>query len=82
MREPYETLLGQYRDHWALWPFLEGDDPEFENIITSSAYCACSSGEQVMLRVAHLVWDTNNFANLDERNRSRVLVALAGVLAS
>ena len=82
MREPYETLLGQYRDHWALWPFLEGDIPDFGGIFQSNAFAVCSHGEQVMLRVAQALRNGDrqasiaDLAGLDEDNRRRVVEAL------
>lgn len=83
MREPYETLLGQYRDHWALWRFLEGDTPDFVGMAASDLLGSLSTGELVMCNVALAFWNGDRAARiadlaiLDDVNRRRVIEALA-----
>lgn len=83
MREPYETLLGQYHDHWFLWAFLQGDVPDFWPIIQNHAFEALSAGEQTMVMVALAFWNGDESASvadllrkLDTGSRARVLAAL------
>ena len=82
MREPFETLLGQYRDHWFLWPFLEGDIPDFAGIAAADPLGVLSSGELIMCQIALALWNGDRSARiadlavLDAENRGRVLVAL------
>lgn len=82
MREPYESLLGQYRSHWHLWPFLEGEDPDFVGIAASDPLGKLSSGELIMCQIALAFWNGDraariaDLANLDRSNRRRVCDAL------
>lgn len=83
MIEPYETLLGQYRQHWLLWPFLEGDLPDFAGIAACDCLGALSAGELAMLHVALAFWNGDRTARLsdvlitiDTSNRARVIAAL------
>lgn len=84
MREPYETLLGQYRgDHWFLWRFLEGDLPDFAGIAAADAGLGrLSKGELLMVNVALAFWNGDDTAKvadlaiLDEDNFHRVIRAL------
>lgn len=82
MREPYETLLGCYRDHWLLWPFLDGDVPDWSGIMGAGPLGQLSSGEVIVLHVALAVWNGDrtariaDLAGLDESTRRRVLDAL------
>jgi len=89
VREPYETLLGQYRDHWALWPFLEGDIPDWGGMARGDVLQYLSSGETVMIGVALAFWNGNRDVTvadllrvLDEKNRRRVVLALASTVVS
>jgi len=84
MNEPYETLLGQYRDHWLLWQFLQDDTPDWVGIANCGRLESLSMGELVMLHVAKAFHDPNDrsaaFGDilrwLDVDNRWRVLRAL------
>lgn len=82
MREPYETLLGQYRDHWLLWSFLEDDAPNFAGIAAADCLGALSTGEMIMLNVALAFWNGDrtariaDLAHLDDENRQRVAEAI------
>lgn len=82
MREPFETLLGQYRDHWMLWSFLEDDTPDFVRLAATDCLGALSSGEIVMLNVALAFWNgdrtarMSDLAILDDDNRRRVAEAI------
>lgn len=85
MREPYETLLGPYRDHWLLWPFLDGDVPDWAGIMSAEPLGQLSSGELIMLHVALAIWNGDrtariaDLAALDSEHRRRVIGALAFV---
>lgn len=82
MREPYETLLGGYRDHWLLWPFLDGDVPDFAGIMGAEPFGQLSTGELIMCHIALAIWNGDrtariaDLAYLDEEHRRRVLDAL------
>lgn len=83
MREPFETLLGQYRDHWLLWSFLEDDVPDFAGIAACDMLGALSAGEMIMLHVALAFWNGDRTARvaqiiegLDDANQARVADAL------
>jgi len=82
MREPYETLLGQYRSHWLLWPYLEGDLPDFPGIAANDTLGALSAGEIIILNIALAIWNGDRTARiadlavLDDANRGRVIRAL------
>lgn len=82
MREPYETLLGPYRDHWLLWPFLEGDLPDFAGIAGAEPLGQLSSGELIILNIALAIWNGDraariaDLAGLDAAHRHRVIRAL------
>ena len=82
MREPYETLLGQYRDHPLLGPYLEGYDPDFAALAASDVPLMISSGELLMLHVALAFHNGDRTARiadigkLDYENRERVADAI------
>lgn len=82
MREPYNTLLGQYWNHWLLWKFFEDDVPDFTGIADCDLLGALSSGEIVMLHIAWAIYNgdrtarVSDIAKLDTENRQRVLWAL------
>lgn len=82
MRQPYETLLGAYRDHWFLGPYLTGDVPHLAGIMRDSRWRSLSDGEQLMVRIA---WSFQNgggdvrlaeLGRLDSEHRGRVAMAL------
>jgi hypothetical protein len=82
MREPYETLLGQYRDHWLLWRHLQGYEPDFTGLAGEERLADCSRGEQLMVNVAWAFYNGDptarvaDLAILDDENRHRVLDAI------
>lgn len=83
MREPYETLLGQYREHWFLWKYLQEHEPDFVGIAAADTLGALSSGEFTMCQVALAFWNHDRTARfvevlllLDAENRYRVSRAL------
>lgn len=82
MREPYESLLGRYRDHWFLWPFFDGDVPDFAGIAAADPLGRLSSGELVLCQIALAVWNGDRSARiadlavLDAETRYQVLDAL------
>ena len=82
MREPYETLLGAYRDHWLLGRYLEGDVPNWAGMIDDPQMASLSDGEQLMARIAWCFWNGSgdvllaDLARLDRDNRLNVAQAL------
>jgi hypothetical protein len=82
VREPYETLLGCYREHWLLWPFLDGEVPDWSGIMGAGPLGQLSDGELIVLHVALAIWNGDrtariaDLAHLDLENRRRVLGAL------
>lgn len=82
MREPYQTLLGQYWNHWFLWAFLAGDVPDFAGIAASDGALSLSDGELLMLHVAMAFYNGDRTARiadlgrLDDANRRRVAEAI------
>lgn len=89
MREPYETLLGQYRDHCLMGRFLEDYDPDFAAMAASDVPLQISTSELLMWHVALAFWNGDRTARiadlhrLDYDNRVRVADALmiaAGML--
>lgn len=82
MREPYEVLLGHFRNHWLLWPFFDGDFPDFAGIDGVEPLGKLSSGELILLHVALAIYNGDrtarvaDLAGLDHPNRARVLWAL------
>lgn len=81
MREPYETLLGQYRDHWLLWQHLQGYDPDWSGLAGEERLTDLSRGEQLMVNVAWAFYNGDptarvaDLALLDDENRQRVIDA-------
>lgn len=82
MREPYETLLGEYRDHSFLWRFLEGETPDFVGLAAADPLGRLSSGELIVCQIALAIWNGDRTARiadlgaLDTDTRARVLDAL------
>lgn len=82
MREPYETLLGQFRDHVLLGNYLQGYDPDFAGLAASEVPLMISSGELLMLHVALAFYNGDrtariaDLAKLDPENLERVTDAL------
>lgn len=82
MREPYETLLGQFKDHWFLGQFLWLDIPDFAAIAAADPLGRLSTGELILCQVALAFWNGDraariaDLATLDTDNRLRVARAL------
>lgn len=82
MREPYETLLGDYRDHWFLAPYLEGTEPDFVALAAADPLGRLSSGELILCQIALAIWNGDraariaDLAGLDLHLRRRVVRAL------
>lgn len=82
MREPYETLLGQYRGHPLLGDHLEGYEPDFGALTDPDLLQAIAASEYVMVHVALAFWcgDTTakirDLAVLDADHLQRVVAAL------
>lgn len=82
MREPYETLLGEYRDHSFLGRFLQGDRPDFVGLAAADPLGRLSSGELIVCQIALAIWNGDRTARiadlgaLDTETRSRVVDAL------
>lgn len=82
MREPYETLLGHYRGHWAIGKHLGERDPDFEALFADPLFASLSTSEQKMLRIALAVYNGDrearvaDLAGLDRFHLNKVLAAL------
>lgn len=82
MREPFETLLGGYHDHWFLGPFLTGREPDFDGIMAAEPFGALSTGELIMCHVALAIAKGDrtariaDLAGLDDEHLRRVIDAL------
>lgn len=86
MREPFEILLGQYRDHVFLGKHLTGYEPNWEGLATDPDMVCLSSGEKLMVRAAaglvgRTIGETAPFmlaelGGLDHTNRERIIEAL------
>lgn len=82
MREPYETLLGPYRDHWLLSRHLRGRVPDWAGLASEDLLGRLSSGEVVMLHIGLAIWNGDRTARiadlalLDFEHRRRALAAL------
>lgn len=82
MREPYETLLGQYRDHWLLARFLDGYEPDWTRLAGEERLTDLSRGELLMVHVAWAIYNGDptarvaDLAILDDENRERVVEAI------
>lgn len=77
MKEPWETLLGQFRHHWFLHEFLEDDTPHLKAILDDERYWSLSSGEQAMVLCADAILRINQaWLAVDGANRMRIDLAL------
>lgn len=81
MREPFETLLGQYREHWMMARYLAGNLPDVEAIQTDDRWNCLSTGEQAMVLAADAILHTNRaligcLEMVDETNQARIHRAL------
>ena len=75
MREPYETLLGQYRDHWLFGPYLRGDEPDWSGLAGDPRLDGLSTGEKVLLDFAAAYRNTRLY--LDDDQCYRVALAMS-----
>ena len=73
MKEPYRTLFEGYEDHWLLGPYLDGDEPDWDGLLTDEHIPALSGGEKVLLDIA--CWFAGPWYQLDTDHRRRVAVA-------
>jgi hypothetical protein len=84
MREPYETLLGQYRDHRLLWEYLQGYEPDWPALAGNERRLEqqLSRGERLMVHIAWAFYNGDptarvaDLAILDDDNRQRVMDAI------
>ena len=77
MRDPYETLLGQYHDHWFLRDYLDGGTPRIRAIQADERWWCLSDGERAMVTAAAALLQLNEcWLAVDEDNRARILTAL------
>jgi hypothetical protein len=81
VRQPWETLLGQFRDHWMLAEFLHGDVPLIGAIKADERWWSLSSGEQAMVLAAEALLRMGEcWLAVDEDNRARIDYALRTVV--
>lgn len=77
MKEPWETLLGQYRGHWMLNDYVHVDVPNVRAIQMDERWWSLSSGEQAMVMVtASLLRINECWLAVDEDNRARIELAV------
>lgn len=82
MQEPYETLLGQYKDNPVVGRFIEGDMPKWGDIWVE-AMPHLSGGEKIMFEVALALYNGHGIARIadifkvDSDNQKRILNALS-----
>jgi hypothetical protein len=77
VREPYETLLGGYRDHWVLGEYLTADEPDWGLIANDPRLDSLSTGEKVLLDFSAAF--ANVVRHLDVEHQLRVMVAMGRV---
>lgn len=78
MRRPWDTLLGQYEDHWFLGDYLEGDVPRIQAIKADERWWSLSSGEQAMILAAEAMLRIHEaYLVVDDENKVRLENALA-----
>lgn len=82
MREPYRTLFDGYEDHWLLAPYLTGADPDWHGLANDGRTTLLSTGETVLLRIAHAFAGRDHhvafaeLGKLDSSHRVRVAQAI------
>lgn len=77
MREPWETLLGQFKGRFCIGDYLEGDVPLIRQLKADERYLCLSSGERAMVAVAESILAINSaWLEVDEHNRHRIECAL------
>lgn len=77
MREPYETLLGQYRDDPILGPYLGDDEPDWCGLIDLAAdpkWHALGTGQRCIIDFAAAL--KNVRYRCDGTTQMRVMVAM------
>lgn len=77
MREPYETLLGQYRDDAILGQYLQDDEPDWYGLISLSEdpkWHALGSGQHALIDFAAAL--KNVRYRCDGTTQMRVMVAM------
>lgn len=82
MREPFETILGHYSDHWLLWKYLQGYEPDWSGLAGEERLTDLSRGERLMVNVAWAFYNGDltarvaDLAILDHDNLDRVVAAI------
>lgn len=82
MREPYETLLGHYRDDPILCGYLRGDEPDWYGLAALSErpqWHALGSGQHALIDFAAAL--KNVRYRCDGTTQMRVMVAMQLVAA-
>ncbi len=74
MKEPWQTLLGQYADHPLLADFVDGDTPRVRALMKDEErWWSISSGERAMWLVADALLTVNEaYLAVDAANRLRI----------
>jgi hypothetical protein len=81
MKEPWETLLGQFRHHWMLGEFLDEDGPRIRAILEDERFWSLSSGEQAMVYAAEALLRLGEcWLAVDAHNRVRIDLAIRGAI--
>lgn len=87
MIEPYETLLGQYKDHPVVGIHLQDKEPDWSSIWTNSMP-SLSSGEKIMFEVALALYNGNGVARIadifmvDYENQLKIIAAMGYRIAN
>ena len=80
MRSYFKILLGQFHKHPLLGRYLDGITPDFENIY-ADVFNSLSSGEQVLVQIAHALYNGNPDAKIADLfildNKQRVIALKA-----
>lgn len=82
MKQPYATLFVGFEDHWLLGPYLAGDAPDWDEIMSLDKLDCLSSGEITLLWIGLAMWNGDRTARvadlvkLDRNTRLRALSAL------
>ena len=77
MKEPWETLLGQYRGHWMLNDYVHDDVPNVRKIQMDERWWSLSSGEQAMVAATAALLRLNEcWLAVDDNNRQRIEAAI------
>lgn len=77
MKEPWETLLGQYRGHWVLNDYVHADVPNVRAIQMDERWWSLSAGEQAMVAATAALLRLNEcWLAVDAANRQRIETAI------